>query len=188
MHKKCNCPKNGLHFFFIYPLRFCSEMWPGHVSMRFSLKTTMYFKERRVSQLMCWCNRSLFRLREARSLPAGVCVCGDVKSPRVLFRQRRGWAAPHLSNHSVYSPYVSYSHWAAARYLHWIRVRSQLACCRLGGPQACAAIFGGGGCFLLLLFLISLTGMKEEYLLLILVVTSPVRTGCLICFRVVFDG
>lgn len=165
-------------------------MWPGHASMRFTLKTTMYFKERRVFQPVCWRSRSVFRLREARSLPAGVCVCvcGDVKSPRVLFRQRRGWAAPHLSNHSVYSPYVSYSHWAAARCLHWIRIRSQLACCRLGGPQACAAIFGGGGSFLLLLFLITLAAVKEECLSLILAIASPVRTGCLVCVRVVFDG
>lgn len=137
-------------------------MWPGHVYMRFTLKSTMYFKERRVFQPVCWSNRSLFFVsgKPVLYLQVCACVCGDVKSPRVLFRQRRGWAAPHLSNHSVYSPYVSYSHWAAARCLHWIRVRSQLACCRLGGPQACAAIYGGGGIFRLLLFLITLAGVK----------------------------
>ncbi len=137
-------------------------MWPGHVFMRFTLKPQCILRK---GECFSPCVGAIAVYFSSQGSPfftcsGSVCVCGDVKSPRVLFRQRRGWAAPHLSNHSVYSPYVSYSHWAAARCLHWIRVRSQLACCRLGGPQACAAIYGGGGIFRLLLFLITLAGVK----------------------------
>lgn len=111
----------------------------------------------------CWRNCSVFQLIFFFTCR---CMCvfravesSDVKSPRVLFSQHRGRAAPHLSNHSVYSPYVSYSHWAPARYLHWIR--APLVCCRLSGPRARVCCnFWRRGEFSSFVVLDSLTGMK----------------------------